>query len=108
MDSKTRYSAVEGRRLLCLAESQMAQRLVNYGVKEYSSSLSVLMFDAFEEILKCPVTAASRIPNLSLLLELVKEPVLPAQLSLTVLGVTEIMKSELNPLVHCRRPGTLR
>lgn len=80
MDSKTRYSAVEGKRLLCLAESQMTQRLVNYGVKEYSSSLSVLMFQALEEILKCPVTAVSRIPNLSLLLELVKDPVLPSSL----------------------------
>lgn len=64
---------MEGKRLLCLAESQMAQRLVTYGVKEYSSSLLVLMFQGFEEILKCSVTAASRIPNLSLLLELVKE-----------------------------------
>lgn len=108
MDSKTRYSAVEGGRLLCLAVSQIAQRLVNYDVKEYSSPLSVLVFRAFEEILKCPVTAASRIPNLSLLLELVKEPVLPSQLSLTVLGVTEIMETQLNPTVHCHRPWMLR
>lgn len=53
---------MEARRVLFLGEAQMAQELVNYGVKAYTSFSSILTFHALAfDVLKCAVTAASRV-----------------------------------------------
>lgn len=62
VDSRMRYSAMEARRALFLVEAQIAQELVNYGVKADTSFSSVLIFQALAfEALNSAVTAASRV-----------------------------------------------